>query len=161
MITIKQINISTERGTAKFPVDSAVINQNGIEGDAHSGDWHRQITILAEESVIKFEKETGRKTKSGEFATNIMISGLDTSKVKVGDRFLLNNAEVEVTQIGKEPHFYDSPVLKDTGRNIMFDEGLFTKVIQTGDIKIGDKVEYIKKPLKLRIITLSDSIQPL
>ncbi|NOR44247.1 MAG: molybdenum cofactor synthesis protein [Candidatus Delongbacteria bacterium] len=157
MITIKQINISTERGTAKFPVDSAEITETGIKGDAHSGDWHRQITILAEESVIKFEKETGRKTKSGEFATNIMISGLDTSKVKVGDRFLLNTAEVEVTQIGKEPHFYDSPVLKETGRNIMFDEGLFAKVLKPGNIKIGDKVEYIKKPLKLRIITLSDS----
>lgn len=158
MITIKQINISTERGTAKFPVDSAVITESGIEGDAHSGEWHRQITILAEESVMKFEKETGRKTKSGEFATNIMISGLDTSKVKIGDRFFLNDAEVEITQIGKEPHYYDSPVLKDTGRNIMFDEGLFAKVIKTGKIKIGDKVEYIKKPLKLRIITLSDSV---
>ncbi|MBN2788729.1 MAG: molybdenum cofactor synthesis protein [Candidatus Delongbacteria bacterium] len=158
MITIKQINISTERGTAKFPVESAVINENGIEDDAHSGDWHRQITILAEESVIKFEKETGRRTKSGEFATNIMINGLDTSKVKIGDRIILNDAEVEVTQIGKEPHFYDSPVLKDTGRNIMFDEGLFAKVLKTGKIKIGDKMDYIKRPLRLCIITLSDRV---
>jgi len=143
MITIKQINISTERGTAKFPVKFAKISEQGIVGDAHAGDWHRQITMLAEESVIKFEKKTGRKTKSGEFATNILISGMDTAEVKVGDRFVLNNAEVEVTQIGKEPHFYDSPVLKETGWNIMFDEGLFAKVIRTGDIKIGDEVKYI------------------
>jgi molybdenum cofactor synthesis domain-containing protein len=156
MITIKQINISEKRGTAKHSVEKAEIIDTGIKGDSHAGDWHRQITILSDESVKKFEKETGRKTKSGEFAANVLISATDIKEVRLGDRFVLNNAAVEVTQIGKEPHYYDSPVLKETGWNIMFDEGMFCKVIKTGVISIGDRVEHIKKPLKIHIITLSD-----
>ncbi|HXK50329.1 MAG TPA: molybdopterin-binding protein [Clostridiales bacterium] len=156
MITIKQINISEKRGIAKHPVEKAEIIMTGINGDSHAGDWHRQITILSDESVTKFEKETGRKSKSGEFATNILISETDINEVRLGDRFVLNNAVVEVTQIGKEPHYYDSPVLKETGWNIMFDEGMFCKVIKTGAISVGDSVEHIKKSLKIHIITLSD-----
>ncbi|MBN2857713.1 MAG: MOSC domain-containing protein [Candidatus Delongbacteria bacterium] len=156
MIKIKHINISEKRGIAKHPVEKAEIIKTGIKGDAHAGDWHRQITILSEESVKKFEKETGRKTGSGEFAANVVISSTDIKDVRLGDRFVLNNAVVEVTQIGKEPHYYDSPVLKETGWNIMFDEGMFCKVIKPGVISAGDRVEYIKKPLKIQIITLSD-----
>jgi molybdopterin adenylyltransferase len=155
-ITITHINISEKRGTAKHSVDKADITDKGIKGDSHAGDWHRQLTILSEESVKKFEKETGRKTRPGEFAANVVISATDIKDVKLGDRFVLNNAVAEVTQIGKDPHYYDSPVLKETGWNIMFDEGIFAKVISTGTITLGDRVEHIKKPLRIKIITLSD-----
>lgn len=155
-LTITHINISEKRGTAKHPVNKAVITEKGLKGDSHAGDWHRQITILSEESVKKFEQETGRKTSPDEFAVNVVINGIDVQSVKPGDMFVLNNAVLEVTQIGKEPHYYDSPVLKETGWNVMFDEGIFAKVIKPGKIELGDIAEHIQRPLRLKVITLSD-----
>ena len=156
-IRVAELNISEKRGMKKEPVDNITIDELGIVNDAHRGNWHRQVTLLSKEAVTAFEMKHNRKTYSWEFAVNILLEGLDISKVGLFDRIKINDDTVlEITQIGKKPHYYDSPVLKDTGENIMFDQGLFSRVISGGNITIGDTVEYIPRPLKIKVITLSD-----
>ncbi len=155
-LKIEAISISSERGTAKQEVEEAEVVPLGIEGDSHADNWSRQITILAQESIDKFNNEHGTQFKNGDFGCNIVASGLDVSKVALFDRFRFNDVLLEVTMIGKEPHPYNSPVYEKTGTNIMFTEGVFCRVITTGDIKKGYLGNLIQMPFKIKIITLSD-----
>jgi len=156
-IKILELNISEKRGVKKEPVKNITIDNLGVVDDAHRGSWHRQVTLLSKEAISEFEIKHNRKTYSWEFAVNILLEGLDISKVGLFDKIKINDTTVlEVTQIGKKPHNYDSPVMRDTGDNIMFKQGLFARVISGGDVKIGDNVEYIPRPLKIKVITLSD-----
>jgi molybdopterin adenylyltransferase len=155
-LKIEAISISSERGMVKQEVEEADVVPLGIEGDSHAGNWSRQITILAEESINRFNSEHGTQFKNGDFACNLVVSGLDISKVALFDRFRFNDVLLEVTMIGKEPHPYNSPVYEKTGTNIMFTEGIFCRVITPGEIKKGYLGSFIEMPLKIKVITLSD-----
>jgi len=85
---VYSVNISEEKGMIKIPVNKIMLGSNGIKNDAHSGAWHRQVSLLAKERVDDFAKEAGKTIKSGEFAENITTSGIDLMKVKLLDRFL-------------------------------------------------------------------------
>ncbi|HDT11461.1 MAG TPA: MOSC domain-containing protein [bacterium] len=155
-LKLEAICISPQRGMIKQEVEEAEVVPLGIEGDSHSGEWSRQITILAQESIDKFNSEHGTCFKTGEFACNLVVSGLDVSKVALFDRFRFNDVLLEVTMIGKEPHPYNSPVYEKTGTNIMFTEGIFCRVITPGEIKKGYLGSFIEMPFKIKVITLSD-----
>lgn len=141
---VHSISISTHRGTKKKEVTSAEIITNwGIKGDAHAGDWHRQVSLLSLKSIEKM-KEKGFVAHAGDFAENIAIKGMDFSQLHIGDKIIINDSIIlEITQIGKECHS-GCEIQKITGDCIMPREGLFTRVIQGGNIKKGYKVKLAK-----------------
>ena len=141
MGSIESICISRKKGTVKKQIENAVIKENwGIEGDAHGGKWHRQISLLAGESIDKM-REKIPQLSNGAFAENIITRGLPTSHIKVGEQLKIGKTIVlEITQIGKECHT-GCAIRTLTGDCIMPREGLFAKVISGGEIKIGDNIE--------------------
>jgi len=155
---VVSINISREKGTSKTPVEYAVINELGIEGDAHSGCWHRQVSMLALEDINNFSllDAGGRKFLPGEFAENITTSGIDFTKAAILDKFKIGDVELEVSQIGKTCHGDECAIFVEVGKCVMPKSGIFTRVITGGRIKANDKIERYPRPLKIKIITLSD-----
>lgn len=153
---IVSLNISEKKGVIKTPVEKVFVNKLGFENDAHAGDWHRQVTLLAKEQVDFFSKEAGRKINFGEFAENITTEGFDLTKVSVLDRFKIGTVELLVTQIGKECHGTSCAIFREVGNCIMPKLGIFCKVLNTGEIKIGDTFEYIPFQINVEVITLSD-----
>ena len=140
---IQSISISIERGQLKKEVTQVNIIENfGIENDGHAGEWDRQITCLSYQSVQKSNKENNLNMGPGDFAENILIDGLDFSKISVGSKIKLGASVVlEVTQIGKEDH--PSVVTRTFGVSLLPYEGLFCKVIEGGTIKKGEPAEEI------------------
>ncbi|MDW5299830.1 MAG: MOSC domain-containing protein [Sedimentibacter sp.] len=140
---IHAISISSERGKLKEEVTQANVIENfGIENDGHAGEWGRQITCLSYQSVQKSNKENNLNMGPGDFAENILIDGIDLSKISVGNKIKLGASVVlEVTQIGKEDH--PSVVTRKFGVSLLPYEGVFCKVIAGGIIKKGDSVEEI------------------
>jgi len=140
---IHAISISGERGQLKKEVIQANVIENfGIENDGHAGEWGRQITCLSYQSVQKSNKENNLNMGPGDFAENILIDGIDYSKIAVGNKIKLGAGVVlEVTQIGKEDH--PSVVTKIFGVSLLPYEGIFCKVIAGGIIKKGDSAEEI------------------
>ncbi len=138
---IAAICISTKKGVAKKPVAQAEFQVGfGIAGDAHGGDWHRQVSLLAGESIDAV-KEKLPQLKDGAFAENIVTRGLNLAAIKVGERLRLGDEIVlEITQIGKKCHNDGCAIKKATGDCIMPKEGLFAKVIQGGTAKAGDAI---------------------
>ncbi|NTW33862.1 MAG: MOSC domain-containing protein [Bacteroidetes bacterium] len=153
---ILSTNISSKKGTIKKPVDEIIINELGVENDAHSGNWHRQVSMLGVESIEKFSKEAKRKINYGEFAENITTEGLVLYKSHILDRFKIGNVELELTQIGKECHGTSCAIFNEVGNCVMPKEGIFCRVIKGGTIKAGDEMFYYPKIFKAHIITLSD-----
>ena len=155
---IVSINISEEKGTTKTPVETAVINEYGVEGDAHSGKWHRQVSLLAKEDIDKFSfvDAKQRPFKPGEFAENLTTAGIDFTKVALLDRFVIGEAELEVSQIGKVCHGNECAIFVEVGKCVMPKSGIFTRVIKGGAISVNDKIEYHPRTLKIKVITLSD-----
>ncbi len=141
MATIEAICISKKKGMVKRPVDLANFQEGfGIEGDAHGGDWHRQVSLLAGES-IDIVKEKLPSLKDGAFAENIITRGLALSSVAVGDSIQIgSDILLEITQIGKECHNDGCVIKKATGDCIMPKEGIFAKVIQGGEARAGEKI---------------------
>ncbi len=141
MATIEAICISTKKGMVKRPVECAKFQEGfGIEGDAHGGDWHRQVSLLAGESV-DIVKEKLPSLKDGAFAENIITRGLALSSVAVGDNIQIgSDILLEITQIGKECHNDGCVIKKATGDCIMPKEGIFAKVIQGGEAKTGEEI---------------------
>lgn len=138
---VVSINISDKKGVRKRPVDSAVIKENyGIEADAHASDkWHRQISLLALESIKKMQ-DMGLDVKPGDFAENITIEGIDLLSLPVGTRLKIgDNIEVEVSQIGKTCHSRCA-IYYQAGDCVMPKEGIFVKVIRGGIVKKGDRI---------------------
>jgi molybdenum cofactor synthesis domain-containing protein len=156
LIKILSVNISEKKGTIKTPVKRINITLNGVDKDAHAGKWHRQISLLAVESIKKAEKEAKRKIDFGEFAENITTKGIELWKTKPLDRFIINNTELEVTQIGKKCHGEKCAIFKEVGNCVMPKEGIFCRVIKPGEISAGVGGEYFPKIFKVLIITLSD-----
>ena len=138
---VLSVNISEKKGTIKKPVDFIELNEQGVKRDAHAGKWHRQVSLLARESIDKSSKAIGREIKFGEFAENITTEGIVLYETKPGDRFFIGETELEVTQIGKKCHS-GCEIFKQVGNCVMPKEGIFTKVIKHGVIKAGDEIVY-------------------
>ncbi len=155
-IKILAVNISEKKGTVKKPVDKIELTEIGVVNDAHSGNWHRQVSLLAKESIDKFAKEAGREIKFGEFAENITTEGLLLHQTKPLDRLLNGNVELEVTQIGKKCHGDNCSIFREIGNCVMPKEGIFARVINHGSLQAGDKLSYHPRIIKVLIITLSD-----
>jgi molybdopterin adenylyltransferase len=143
-IKVVSVNISREKGTIKTPVPEICITDKGVEGDAHAGDWHRQVSLLGIESVKKWGEQAGREVAFGEFAENITTEGIVLYETSPGDRLLIGDAELEVTQIGKKCHGSGCAIFREIGNCVMPKEGIFAKVISTGKVKAGDEIIYQK-----------------
>lgn len=136
---VKSLNISVTKGVVKKPVSSAEFRINhGIVGDAHAGDWHRQVSLLDMSSFQKM-KEKGIDLKVGAFAENITTEGIDLYHLKVGTLLQIGETIQELTQIGKECH-HGCAIKAAVGECVMPKEGIFTKVIQEGTVSIGDPI---------------------
>lgn len=155
-IVVVSVNVSKEKGTVKIPVACIHVDERGVVGDAHAGARHRQVSILSMESIDRFAGTMGRTIKPGEFAENLTVSGIDLSKVAVLDRFRIGSVELEVMQIGKECHGEGCAIFQEVGKCVMPKEGIFCRVLAAGKIEPGDVVEYLARPLKIAIITVSD-----
>ena len=155
---VVSVNISKEKGTTKNPVSEITITENGVLGDAHSGDWHRQVSMLAWERIEQFSSEINRKIQPGEFAENITTRGIDLKNVAILDRFRIGSTELEVTQIGKDCHGNRCVVYQEVGECIMPKEGIFCRVIKGEKVKNGYEIEYLPGTLRFLIITLSDRV---
>ena len=155
-IKVLSVNTSEKKGTIKKSVESIQLNEIGVVGDAHSGRWHRQVSLLATESIQKFAAEAGRTFSFGEFAENITTSGLLLHECRPLDRFLNDSVELEVTQIGKKCHGDNCSIFRETGNCVMPKEGIFARVIRNGNLKAGNELRYLPKILNIQIITLSD-----
>jgi MOSC domain-containing protein YiiM len=137
--TVASISISTKKGEKKTPVDSATLAiDHGIEGDAHAGNWHRQVSLLAEESIDKMRAK-GLDVGYGDFAENITTNGLVLHEIPIGTKLSIGECLVEVTQIGKECHDRCA-IYKAAGDCVMPREGIFAQVLRGGDIRKGDEI---------------------
>jgi molybdenum cofactor synthesis domain-containing protein len=157
-IHVVSLNISEEKGTIKTPRERVEINERGIAGDAHSGRWHRQVSMLAQEDIDNFSLMDANKRQflPGEFAENITTRGIDFKKVSILDRFKIGEVELELSQIGKMCHGDGCAIFVEVGKCVMPKSGIFTRVIKGGIINKGDKIEYHPRSLKIKVITLSD-----
>ena len=116
---------------------------HGIVGDAHAGDWHRQISLLAEESVDTMRILCPIPLDAGVFAENINTRGIDLKHLPVGTRLRVGETELEVTQIGKQCH-NDCEIKRTAGKCVMPTEGIFAVVVKEGRVRAGDKIEVLK-----------------
>ena len=145
MAQVVSVNISERKGTAKHPVPEIQLKyRHGIVGDAHAGDWHRQISLLAEESVDTMRALSPVPLDAGVFAENINTRGIDLKGLPVGTRLRVGETEVEVTQIGKECHS-DCAIKRAVGKCVMPAEGIFAVVIREGAVRPGDEIEILEK----------------
>lgn len=155
---IRGICISAERGTRKKEVSEAEMKLGwGIAGDAHGGNWHRQISLLSYEKIREFKKD-GAEVSFGDFGENLVVEGFDFRTIPVGSRFRIGDAVIEMTQVGKECHNHCN-IYQAMGDCIMPREGVFAQVISPGVIKVGDAVEMIKTEpgaFTAAVITMSD-----
>lgn len=156
---VKAICISEKKGTEKHTVpEGQFVVGFGIEGDAHGGNWHRQVSLLSYDKVEEFNKR-GADAGDGAFGENLVVSGLDFRSFPVGTRLKAGTVELEMTQIGKECHTHCA-IYHRMGECIMPREGVFAEVIKAGVIRPGDQMEVILpdpyRPYTAAVITLSD-----
>jgi MOSC domain-containing protein YiiM len=131
------VSISENKGQKKTPVDSVDLKENyGVVGDAHAGEWHRQVSLLAIESIEKMQR-LGLSVDAGDFAENVTTRGIDLPSLPLGARLSLGEAVIEVTQIGKECHDRCA-IYKMAGDCVMPREGIFAQVIRGGTVRAGD-----------------------
>lgn len=159
MEKILGICISEKRGTEKHEIQEAnLVKDWGIEGDAHGGKWHRQVSLLSFEKIEDFRAK-GAEVDFGAFGENLIVEGYDLRALPVGTRFQIGDAVLELTQIGKECHSH-CQIYKRMGDCIMPREGVFTEVVKSGHIKVGDEITMIPpkkdRPFTAAVITLSD-----
>lgn len=157
--TLEAICISDHRGTAKYVIPEAELKADwGIVGDAHAGNWHRQVSLLEREKIEAFRKK-GVDVAYGAFGENLIVNGIDLRTIQVGSLIHVGACLLELTQIGKECHDHCA-IYKAVGECIMPKEGVFARVLKGGTIQPGDEiiVEPLAKdhPFTAAIITLSD-----
>ena len=139
---IMAVCISEKRGTQKKNIEKVRLIENfGLEGDAHGGNWHRQVSLLSYEKVRAFE-EKGISVEDGAFGENMLVEGFDFKTLPVGTRFRCGEALLEMTQIGKECHSH-CEIYQAVGDCIMPREGVFARVLHGGMIQIGDELEIV------------------
>ena len=142
MARVLAVCISTRKGEKKHPVDAIQLKiDHGIVGDAHAGNWHRQVSLLANESVDKM-REKGLTLSAGDFAENILAEGIALRALPVGARLRVGETELEITQIGKECHS-DCEIKKKVGVCVMPAEGVFAIVKKEGVVRAGDGIEVL------------------
>ena len=135
--------VSTEKGTQKQNVGTAVFVEDwGIEGDAHAGKWHRQVSLLSHEKIEAF-RARGAQVEDGAFGENLVVSGIDFRSLPLGTKFQCNDVVLELTQIGKECH-NGCEIYKIMGDCIMPREGVFTRVLHGGSISVGDTLRILE-----------------
>ena len=130
---------SPEKGTQKQNVGSALLVEDwGIQGDAHAGKWHRQVSLLSYDRVEEF-RTRGAQVEPGAFGENLLVESFDFKSLPVGTRFGCNGAVLELTQIGKQCHAH-CQIYRQVGDCIMPREGVFTRVLHGGTISVGDEL---------------------
>jgi cyclic pyranopterin phosphate synthase len=140
--SVVTVNISAAKGERKKPVDEVMLlPEHGIEGDAHAGPWHRQVSLLAQESIDKMVAK-GLSVGPGDFAENVTTTGIDVAALPIGTKLELGGALVEVTQIGKECHTRCA-IYYQAGDCVMPREGIFVRVLSGGRVAPGDRVEVV------------------
>ena len=157
--TVRAVCVSAARGTAKRPVERALlIKAYGIEGDAHAGSWHRQVSLLSCERVEDFNRRGGGVT-DGDFGENILVEGVDLRRLPVGSILKVGAATLRLTQIGKDCHSHCA-IHRRVGDCIMPREGVFAEVLEGGEVRAGDGVDAAlpdpDRPFTAAVITLSD-----
>ncbi len=139
MAKVEAVCISERKGMKKHPVELIELKRDyGIVGDAHAGNWHRQVSLLAKESVDTM-RISGLTLLPGDFAENILTSGIVLKELPVGTRLSVGEAILEITQIGKECHT-DCEIKRLTGKCVMPTEGVFARVLQGGIVRPDDPV---------------------
>ena len=139
MAKVIAVCISEKRGTKKNQVPFIDVKcRHGIVGDAHAGDWHRQVSLLAQESVDKMTHK-GLQLMPGDFAENILTKGIELSKLPVGTIIDIGSSTLRVTQIGKKCH-NECEIKKLVGHCVMPTEGIFAEVLKDGRITPGDSI---------------------
>ncbi len=140
MAEVTAVCISDKKGVQKIPVPEIAVEINhGIKGDAHAGDWHRQVSLLGEESVDKLQHHFP-DLPAGAFAENILTKGITLYELPIGTKLRVGGALLEVTQIGKECH-QGCAIRQVTGDCVMPREGIFAIVLEEGTIKAGDTLK--------------------
>jgi len=134
--------ISKNKGERKTPVDSAEFQvEHGLVGDAHAGDWHRQVSLLAKESIRKMQ-DLGLDVDNGDFAENLTTEGIELVSLPIGTKLLVGAALLEVTQIGKECHTRCA-IYHQAGDCVMPKEGIFARVLQGGPVNAGTEIRVV------------------
>lgn len=156
---VRGICISEKKGTKKYAVPEAFLKKDwGIEGDAHAGKWHRQVSLLSLDKINAF-REKGAQVEYGDFGENLIVEGFDFRTLPVGTVFRIGEAVLVMSQIGKECHTHCA-IYQTMGDCIMPREGVFATVEKPGRIQVGDRVEMTPpdpdRPLTAAVITLSD-----
>ena len=159
MAVIRAICISDQKGTQKYRIPEGAFTEDyGIEGDAHAGKWHRQVSLLSAEKIQEF-RDKGVQVEYGAFGENLVVEGCDLRSLPVGTRFAIGEVLLEMTQIGKECHDHCA-IYNVTGDCIMPREGVFAKVLHGGKVREGDELDVElpapDRPFTAAVITLSD-----
>ena len=142
---IKAVCISEKKGQQKHPVERVRLRpEHGIEGDAHAGNWHRQVSLLGQESVDRLQEKISIPLFPGAFAENILCEGIELYKLPVGTKLRVGTALCEVTQIGKECHA-DCAIRRQAGDCVMPREGIFAIVLTEGEARVGDLITVEEK----------------
>lgn len=144
MAKVVAINKSTKKGVIKTPVpEGNFIEDYGLEGDAHAGKWHRQVSLLGVESIEKMKAIGIKGLCEGKFAENITTEGIELYKLPIGTKLQIGETIQEVTQIGKECH-EKCAIYKTVGNCVMPREGIFTRVLKGGIVKPGDEIKVLE-----------------
>jgi len=140
---ILAVCISQKKGEQKHPVEKIdLVPHIGIPGDAHAGDWHRMVSVLSVESVRRLQEKIAFPLLPGAFAENVLVEGIEVSRLPVGTKLRIGSAVCEVTQIGKECHA-DCAIRRQAGDCVMPREGIFVRVLEEGSAREGDLVEVL------------------
>nr|WP_300090666.1 MOSC domain-containing protein [Sedimentibacter sp.] len=143
MAKVIAVNISATKGVIKEPIEKGYFAFNhGLEGDAHAGDWHRQVSLLSQESIDKMTASGADNLSAGKFAENLTTEGIVLYELPIGTKLKIGETEMEVTQIGKECH-KGCAIRELVGDCVMPREGIFAKVLVPGWIKAGDEIKII------------------
>lgn len=146
MTKVLAINISEKKGQIKHPIEKGYFEvDHGLVGDAHAGNWHRQVSLLGQESIDKMTAAGVEGLCTGKFAENITTEGIVLYKLPVGTMLKIGETLMEVTQIGKKCHAEGCEIFTQVGDCIMPREGIFTKVLQAGWVKPGDEIKVVDK----------------
>lgn len=138
---VLSVNLSKVKGVKKTPQEHIILVENhGVQGDAHAGNWHRQVSMLSKSSIDK-AKSWGIDVSYGDFAENITVDGVDVWKLPLGTKVHINEAVLEVTQVGKECHDRCA-IAKLVGKCVMPTEGIFLKVLRGGVVRTNDRATF-------------------
>lgn len=152
--SVKAVSISEAKGVVKKPIaEGQLVENHGLLGDAHAGQWHRQVSLLASESADKI-RAAGLAVSDGDFAENITTEGIRLNTLAIGTKLYIGEAILEVTQIGKECH-NDCAIKQQVGDCVMPKEGIFAKVLRGGVIKAGQTI-IVESSLRAGVVIVSD-----